>query len=232
MVDELLKRKILDKDVDIDSLAEEDRQAILIFLRNTAFGSEYNVSLTDPKTAKEFDATIDISSISVKDFTLIPNQNNEFEYFLPQTKKKITFKFLTPKQEKELDVIRNSATGVQVAPVNTKRLEMMIKSIDGNTDQMAIYQFIQNLPIKDSQDFKRFVADNKPNLDLSFIQLNGTFSNSLLNIKIAILVTSSLLKGCFGITLKFCTAPNISAFSSIGSNTQSVKAVTNSSSVE
>jgi hypothetical protein len=75
---------------------------------------------------------------------------------------------LTPKQEKELDVIRNSATGVQVAPVNTKRLEMMIKSIDGNTDQMAIYQFIQNLPIKDSQDFKRFVADNKPNLDLIF----------------------------------------------------------------
>jgi hypothetical protein len=85
VVEELLRRKILDKDVDIDSLAEEDRQAILIFLRNTAFGSEYNVSLTDPKTAKEFDATIDISSISVKDFTLIPNQNNEFEYFLPQT---------------------------------------------------------------------------------------------------------------------------------------------------
>ena len=85
-----------------------------------------------------------------------------------QTKKKITFKFLTPKQEKELETIRNSASGVQVAPVNTKRLEMMIKSIDGNSDQMAIYQFIQNLPIKDSQDFKRFVADNRPNLDLIF----------------------------------------------------------------
>lgn len=168
VVEELLRRKILDKDVDIDSLAEEDRQAILIFLRNTAFGSEYNVSLTDPKTAKEFDATIDISSISVKDFTLTSNQNGEFEFFLPQTKKKITFKFLTPKQEKELDAIRKSATGVQVAPVNTKRLEMMIKSVDGNTDQMAIYQFIQNLPIKDSQDFKRFVADNRPNLDLIF----------------------------------------------------------------
>ena len=168
VMEELLKRKILDKDFDVTEMVEDDKQAVLLFLRNTAFGSEYNVSLTDPKTAKEFDATIDISSISVKDFTLTPNQNNEFEYFLPQTKKKITFKFLTPKQEKELDAIRNSATGVQVAPVNTKRLEMMIKSIDGNTDQMAIYQFIQNLPIKDSQDFKRFVADNKPNLDLIF----------------------------------------------------------------
>ena len=38
VVDELLKRKILDKDINIDDIVDEDRQAILIFLRNTAFG--------------------------------------------------------------------------------------------------------------------------------------------------------------------------------------------------
>ena len=71
-------------------------------------------------------------------------------------------------EEKELDKIRTSITGNQVAPLNTKRLEMMIKSVDGNTDQMGIYQFIQTMPIKDSQDFKKFVSENKPNLDLLF----------------------------------------------------------------
>ena len=35
VIDELLKRKILDRDVIIDELVNEDRQAILIFLRNT-----------------------------------------------------------------------------------------------------------------------------------------------------------------------------------------------------
>ena len=43
VIEELLKRKVLDKDIDIDDLVGEDRQAILIFLRNTAFGSEYEV---------------------------------------------------------------------------------------------------------------------------------------------------------------------------------------------
>ena len=168
VVEELLKRKILDKDISIDDLADEDRQAVLIFLRNTAFGTEYNVELTDPVTGKEFETTIDLSSISIKDFNLVSNPNGEFDFLLPITKKNVTFKFLTPKQEKELDKLRSSITGNQIAPLNTKRLEMMIKSVDGNSDQMAIYQFIQTMPIKDSQDFKKFVAENKPNLDLLF----------------------------------------------------------------
>lgn len=166
VVQELLRRKILDKDIDVEIISEEDKQAILIFLRNTAFGSEYKITLTDPKTNESFDAELDLSTLQIKDLKLTPNSNGEFDYYLPISKKNITFKFLNPKQEKELDLIRNSSTGNQVAPYNTKKLEMMIKSVDSNTDQMAIYQFIQKMPIKDSQDFKSFVNENKPGLDL------------------------------------------------------------------
>ena len=42
---------------------------------------------------------------------------------------------------------------------------MMIKSIDGDRDGMSIYNFIQTMPIKDSQNFKKFVNENKPGLD-------------------------------------------------------------------
>jgi hypothetical protein len=44
---------------------------------------------------------------------------------------------------------------------------MMIKSVDGMRDQMGIYQFIQNLPIKDSQEFRKYANENKPGIDLS-----------------------------------------------------------------
>jgi hypothetical protein len=50
VVEELLKRKVLDKDLPIEELVDEDRNAILIFLRNTAFGPEYTFYLRDPKT--------------------------------------------------------------------------------------------------------------------------------------------------------------------------------------
>ena len=33
VIDELLRRKVLDKDLSVDEIVEEDRQAILIFLR-------------------------------------------------------------------------------------------------------------------------------------------------------------------------------------------------------
>jgi hypothetical protein len=165
VVDELLKRKILDKDISFDEIVEEDKQAILIFLRNTAFGTDYTLTLTDPATKKPFEAQIDLSVLKVKEFKLKADSNGEYEFMLPISKKNITFKFLTNAQEKELQAIKES-NGSSVVPTNTKKLEMMIKSVDGQRDQMAIYQFIQNLPIKDSLEFKKFVSENKPGLDL------------------------------------------------------------------
>jgi hypothetical protein len=166
VVDELLKRKILDKDISIDDIVDEDRQAILLFLRNTAFGSEYNFFLTDPKTNEEFKATVDISEIKLKDFTLLPDENEEFKYHMQKCNIDITFKFLTKKQQQQINDIEKSWNGVGVAPVVTKQLEMMIKSVAGNREMMNIHNFIERLPIKDSQEFKKYVKDNTPGLDL------------------------------------------------------------------
>jgi hypothetical protein len=44
---------------------------------------------------------------------------------------------------------------------------MMIQSIGGNRHQMEVRNLIDRLPIKDSQDFRKFVNLNKPGLDLT-----------------------------------------------------------------
>ena len=167
VVEELLKRKILDKDLSIDDIVEEDRQAILIFLRNTAFGTEYNVSLVDPKTDKEYSLVFDLSTLKIKEFNLIPDSNNEYSYFMEKSKVEVTFNFLTKKQENEINEIKKSWNGNGVAPIITKQLEFMIKSVGGNKDLMLIRNFVENLPIKDSQDFRKYVDTNKPGLDLT-----------------------------------------------------------------
>jgi hypothetical protein len=167
VVNELLKRKVLDRDITIDELIDEDIQAILIFLRNTAFGSEYKVTLTDPKTNKDFNVTVDLGTLKMKDFTLTPDSNGEYKYFMEKSKVDVTFKFLTKKQESEIDEIQKSWNGLGVPPIMTKRLEFMIKSVAGNKDMMNIKNFIDRLPIKDAQDFRKFINDNKPGLDLT-----------------------------------------------------------------
>jgi hypothetical protein len=167
VLDELLRRKIIDRDIEIEDLHEEDRQVILIFLRNTAFGSEYKLSALDPKTNKEFDFTLDLSELKTKEFNLIQDSNGDFPYRMNKSNVDITFNFLTPKHDLEIQKIQNSWKGSGFPPIVTKQLEFMIKSVNGNRDPMVIYQFIQNLPIKDSQDFRKFVKDNKPGLDLT-----------------------------------------------------------------
>jgi hypothetical protein len=167
VITELLKRKILDKDLNVEEIVEEDRQAILIFLRNTAFGSEYNLTITDDKTGNEFTVEVDLGSLKIKDFNLVEDTNGEYGHYLEKSKTEITFKFLTQKQEDEIEKIKESWNGNGVAPVITKQLEMMIKSVGGVRDALKIRGFIETMPIKDSQDFRKFVKDNKPGLDLT-----------------------------------------------------------------
>ena len=167
VVTELLKRKILDKDLSVEDIVEEDKQAILIFLRNTAFGSDYNMSTTDPKTDKEFTFSIDLSTLKIKDFMLSENENGEYSYHLEKSNHTVTFKFLTKKQEDELTKIEESWNGNGLAPIKTKELEFLIKSINGIKDPMQLRNFIEKMPIRDSQEFRKFIKENKPGLDLS-----------------------------------------------------------------
>ena len=53
LIDTLIRTKIVDRDINIDTLLECDKEAILVFLRNTAYGPEYDIKLIDPETKKE-----------------------------------------------------------------------------------------------------------------------------------------------------------------------------------
>lgn len=167
IVNELLKRKILDKDINVEELVEEDKQAILVMLRNTSFGPMYNITTTDPKTNQQFSIEVDISELNFKKFNLTADENGEYQYAMQKSGVNITFKFLNKKQEDELIKFDKEYSGPGATPIRTKELEMMIKSINGNREPMIIYTFINDkLPIKDSQDFRKFVNENKPGLDL------------------------------------------------------------------
>ena len=165
LIDELLRRKIIGGDIKIEEMVECDKQAVLIFLRNTSFGPTYTFNLTDPKTNKNFEHVHDLSNVSMKEFNLIPDDKGEFEYVLPLTKKKVKFKFLNSQQEKELDKLDEAYKGT-IAPKITKKMELLIQEIEGERDRGALAQMIQGMPIKDSQEFRNYVRANEPGLDL------------------------------------------------------------------
>ena len=178
MVDVLLRRKILEPDVNIDEMLECDKEAVLIFLRNTAYGPTYQITLIDPADKKSFQHTVDLSKVKTKDFDLVADSKGEFDFTLPVSKKTIKFKFLTGLEEKELEAVTKEYDGLQVAPVVTKRLEKHIVEIDGERDLGAIAQRIQSMPIRDSQELRKYIATHKPGLDLD-VTVNAPSGNQV-----------------------------------------------------
>lgn len=95
VLDVILKEKIRNSDIDPDDLLDGDRDAIILFLRTSAYGNMYSVTTTDPETKKQFDTQIDLSQLKYKDFDLVGDENGYFDYQLPVSKDNVKFKFLT-----------------------------------------------------------------------------------------------------------------------------------------
>ena len=53
----LLKKKILNKNVDVDSLISGDVDAIMVFLRGTSYGNDFPIVATDPRTGNKIETT-------------------------------------------------------------------------------------------------------------------------------------------------------------------------------
>lgn len=165
VIDELLRAKVIDKDISVDELHESDKEAILLFLRNTAYGSEVTLVVIDPDTGEKVEVEYDLQNIKYKEFKLESDNEGLFDFTLPTTKKKIKFKFISPKDEEELSKIEEQYKDMKIKPTVTKRLEKMIVDVEGERDPMRISHFISMLPIKDSQSLRKYVLENTPGLD-------------------------------------------------------------------
>ena len=91
----LLKKKILNKDINIDNLVSGDVDAIMVFLRGTSYGNDFPITATDPKTGAKIDTVADLSKLKYKPFSLKGDENGFFDFKLPRTGAMLKFKFLT-----------------------------------------------------------------------------------------------------------------------------------------
>lgn len=102
VIDFLLKNKIVNKDINPDDLVSGDVDAIILFLRATSYGADFPIIVADPETGEQIETTVDLTTLKPKEFTLVGDENGWFDYETPLRKDKIKFRYLTRKQEKQL----------------------------------------------------------------------------------------------------------------------------------
>ena len=167
LIQTLLRSKIYETDIHVDDLLESDVEAIMIFLRNTAFGPEYIFNLLDPKTNKKFESTVVLDELDIIQPKLKPNDKGLFELNLPKSGSNVLCKLLTLRDINSLSDMRDSYPVNVTVPLITKRLELHIVSVDGNEDREFISQFVNTLPIMDSKFIRNTMKDCEPRLDLN-----------------------------------------------------------------
>jgi len=162
----LLRSKIYEPDFKVDDMLEGDVEAVLIFLRNTSFGPEMTLNLTDPSTKKEFTANVLLDQLTIiKGQT--PNQDGTFTVILPKCQSTVKLKPLNYGEIASINKMVDNYPQGRVAPKVTMRLQKEIVELDGSTDLGEISRFVEQLPIADSKFIRKFMNENEPRLDLT-----------------------------------------------------------------
>ena len=187
----LINRKMLQTNLRYKDLHVGDRNAIMIWLRSTGYGTMYNITLADPDSIeyKEFQTEIDLSELKVKNLSEKPNEDGHFPFILPVSKIPIKFKLLTVGDIDDIEdySIEKNESG-NFNDVNIYTLTKQIVEVDGQVDKKYIKDFILKMRIGDSRGLRGHINEVESGMDMNitvrtpgggsmktFLPLNYTF---------------------------------------------------------
>ena len=170
VITELIKSCLVNKNLDVDMLTSGDRNAIMTALRVTGYGAEYSVSVACPACGTEQKQEFSLAELPITRLECQPVAPgaNLFPFKLPVSGKTVHFKFLTGKDEAEIDLIqqRQKKQGAKTDSLVTTRLLASIVSVEGVTDKNKIAHFVRNMPARDSLKLRNYMDKEEPGIEM------------------------------------------------------------------
>lgn len=170
--DLVLESVIMDSGVNIEKLMAVDKNAVFIFLRSTAYGDKFQVSINCPSCNKSGETYFMLSELGIKEATQKPDDDGCFEFELPKMRinsKPVSIKFkpMTVESEKKMTNELNSDIGKlkNIKKVVTAKYISQFHSVNGNTDENFIRKVAKNMPLFDSDALQKYMASVEPGID-------------------------------------------------------------------
>ena len=167
VLDKLIDSLIVNKDINQKDLIVGDKNAVLVAARVLGYGKKYSFTL------KGEEHTVDLTEVDNKqiDESLFQRGENKFQFTLPHSGNKITYKILNghdeTKIEQELRGIKK--INKDASPELSTRLKHLITSVNGETESKRIREFVDNyLLARDSRALREHIKENQPDVDLTF----------------------------------------------------------------
>ena len=166
VIDKLLESLIVSK-VNYDDLLVGDKNALMVAARILGYGQEYSFEYKDEEI------TVDLSLLENKELKegTYTKGINKFTFTTPATNNVIEFKFLTHKDNRNIDKEKESLKKIHknYSAELTTRLKYVIVSVDGETDKKVINNFVNNrLLARDARALRAYIKEIQPDVPLSF----------------------------------------------------------------
>ena len=166
VLDKLIESLIVSK-INYGDIIVGDKNALLIAARVLGYGKDYEF------TYKGENVTVDLSTLEPKpiDESLFTPGKNEFEYELPASGTKITFKLLTHSDENKINQELQGLKKINknASPESSTRFKYMITSVNGDSTTKTIREFVDNYFLaKDTRSLREYIKLIQPDIDMKF----------------------------------------------------------------
>ena len=177
VMDKLLQALIVTP-IKVDELLIGDKNSILVAARILGYGAEYEFKYLNPETGENELVSVDLTEAEDKFFdeSLLVNGTNEFEFELPTSKAKLTFKLLTTADEKRIEQELKGLKKINKthSPELSTRLKYIITSVNGDSEDKTIRNFVDNyLLARDSRALREHIKSVQPDVDLKYVTDSG-----------------------------------------------------------
>ena len=135
LLDIILERKILDKSIRVKDLCSGDRDAIIVWLRATAYDTLFPINARNPETGKVYKTKIDLSRLKYKPFKLKGDENGHFDY-TTENGDLIKFKMLSKAEQQKLIEYTFSKYG----SINKRELTNMANELTRYIGDLDFYE--------------------------------------------------------------------------------------------
>ena len=178
VLDKLMQSLIVSP-IDYNDLLIGDKNAVMVASRILGYGPNYSFEYggeTHEIDLSQLDSKPLNPELYSEDALNSKENKNEFVYKLPSSGHTITFKFLTHKDEKNIDreLMGLKKINKDSSPDMSTRLKYLITSVNGDKETKTIREFVDKyLLARDAKSLRTYVKKIQPDVDLTFFPNGG-----------------------------------------------------------
>lgn len=173
-LDRVIQSLIVDPRIDPDSLLVGDRNAIIVAMRVSGYGGEYNTTVGCPACGETQEHHFNLHEVGAYhgddhgDLSIKSLGDGTFETILPKTQVTVAFRLMDGKDEKHLlrGMEQDRKKKIPERAV-TRQLASTLVSANGDTSIEALEYLLLNIPSMDARHIRQCYKAVAPNVDLT-----------------------------------------------------------------